>query len=105
MSDETGSGGQTDVREKTREKVAEPDMFRVVLHNDDYTTVEFVVEVLMKVFHQSIEDATRIMLDVHHRGRGVVGTYTYDIASTKVNAVRELARERQYPLRCTLEPA
>ena len=65
----------------------------------------FVVEVLMTVFHQSIEDATRIMLDVHQKGRGVVGTYTYDIASTKVNAVRELARKRQYPLRCTLEPA
>jgi ATP-dependent Clp protease adaptor protein ClpS len=59
----------------------------------------------MAVFHQDIENATRIMLDVHQKGRGVVGTYTYDIANTKVNTVHELARQREFPLRCTMEPA
>ena len=100
-----GAGPDTDVREHVEEKVTEPDMFRVVLHNDDYTTMEFVVEVLMTVFHLQIIEATRIMLDVHQKGRGVVGTYTYDIARTKVNTVRDMARRREFPLRCTIEPA
>jgi len=80
-------------------------MYQVILHNDDYTTMDFVVEVLMHVFHRTVIDATKIMLDVHQKGRGVVGTYTYDIATTKVNAVREMARRREFPLRCTIEPA
>lgn len=104
MGDEVDPGHVGELKEKTEEKLKEPDMFRVVLHNDDYTTMEFVVEVLMKVFHKTIIDATRIMLDVHQRGTGLVGMYTYDIATTKVNAVREMAREREYPLRCTIEP-
>lgn len=79
-------------------------MYRVVLHNDDYTTMEFVVEVLTAVFHKTIIDATRIMLDVHQRGAGVVGSYTYDIATTKADTVRDMARQREFPLRCTIEP-
>jgi ATP-dependent Clp protease adaptor protein ClpS len=91
--------------ELVEDLAAEPRMYQVVLHNDDYTTVDFVVEVLVVVFRRTVEDATLIMLDVHHRGRGVVGTYTYDIATTKANAVQEMAREREFPLRCTVEPA
>ncbi|MEE8440704.1 MAG: ATP-dependent Clp protease adapter ClpS [Spirochaetia bacterium] len=105
MSDGAGPGNAGEVKEHVKEKVSEPEMFQVVLHNDDYTTMEFVVEVLMGVFHRTIIDATRIMLDVHRKGRGVVGTYTYDIASTKVNTVRDMARRREFPLRCTIEPA
>ncbi|MFP4483640.1 MAG: ATP-dependent Clp protease adapter ClpS [Spirochaetota bacterium] len=91
--------------EKTKEKVKEPDMYRVVLHNDDYTTMEFVVEVIMKVFHKSVMDATTIMLRVHKQGRGTVGTFTYDVAQTKAQQVHKLARQRDYPLKATVEKA
>lgn len=90
---------------KVREKLEEPRMFRVILHNDDYTTMEFVVEVLVRVFHKKAAEATRIMLDVHRRGRGVAGMYTYDIAQTKVNQVFLMAKEREFPLRCSTEEA
>ncbi len=105
MSNGVGPGNAGDVKEHIEEKVSEPEMFLVILHNDDYTTMEFVVEVLTVIFHRTIVDSTRIMLDVHQKGRGVVGTYTYDIASTKVNIVRDMARQREFPLRCTIEPA
>lgn len=105
MSDGVGPGNAGDVKEHVEEKVTEPEMFQVVLHNDDYTTMEFVVKVIIAVFHRAIVDATRIMLDVHQKGRGVVGTYTYDIASTKVDTVRDMARQSEFPLRCTIEPA
>ncbi len=98
-------GNAGEVKEHVEEKVAEPEMFQVVLHNDDYTTTEFVVEVLMGVFHRTVVDARRIMLDVHRKGQGIVGTYTYDIASTKAHTVRDMARRREFPLRCTIEPA
>lgn len=91
------------LQEKKDEKLKEPDMFRVVLHNDDYTTQEFVVEVLVKVFRKSVVDATRIMLNVHRNGAGYVGNYTYDIAATKVRQVHQMAREREFPLKCTIE--
>lgn len=105
MSTEPGPGGDSEVKEHAAQEVTEPDMFRVVLHNDDYTTMEFVVEVLMAVFHRTIVEATRIMLDVHQKGRGVVGTYTFDVATTKANRVREMAQVREFPLLCTVEPA
>jgi ATP-dependent Clp protease adaptor protein ClpS len=92
-----------DVKTESDEAVAYPDEFRVVLLNDDYTTMDFVVSVLVSIFHKSIPDATLIMLDVHRKGRGVVGTYSYDIAVTKVNQVHALARESQFPLRCVVE--
>ncbi|TFH06195.1 MAG: ATP-dependent Clp protease adapter ClpS [Spirochaetales bacterium] len=94
-----------DVKEKHVQKVKEPDLFKVILHNDDYTTMEFVVEVLIDVFHKDIETSTRIMLDVHRKGKGEVGAYTYDIAVTKVTQVREMAKAREHPLRCTIQPA
>lgn len=84
-------------------ELREPKMYRVILHNDHYTTMDFVVDVLVKVFHKPAVEATKIMLDVHRRGRGVCGVYTYDIAVTKVTRVQTMAKLREYPLRCTLE--
>lgn len=86
-------------------ETGEPLEYRVILLNDDFTTMDFVVNVLVTVFHKSIFDATRIMLDVHIKGRGIVGVYCYDIASTKVNRVHKMARDSGFPLRCIIEPA
>jgi len=83
----------------------EPKMYRVILHNDHYTTMDFVVEVLMIVFHKAAAEATKIMLDVHKKGAGVCGVYTYDIASTKVSVVHTMAKRREFPLKCSLEEA
>lgn len=105
MSEEIRTGFGTDVEERPDEEVREPEMFRVILHNDDYTTMDFVVEVLVTIFRKDIISATRIMLDVHRKGRGLVGTYTYDIARTKTDQVHQLAREREFPLKCSMEPA
>jgi ATP-dependent Clp protease adaptor protein ClpS len=93
------------VKTQSKPKTETPKMYRVLLLNDHYTTMEFVVEVLMKVFHKAVPEATRIMLDVHKKGQGTVGVYTRDIAETKVSLVHSLAREREYPLRCTCEEA
>jgi ATP-dependent Clp protease adaptor protein ClpS len=105
MSEDIRPGSDSVVQDRPEEEVREPEQYRVVLHNDDYTTMEFVVEVLVTVFHKDIISATRIMLDVHRKGRGLVGTYTYDIATTNAEQVHRLAREREYPLKCTVERA
>ncbi len=83
----------------------EPKMYRVILHNDHYTTMEFVVEVLVKVFYKPAAEAAKIMLDVHKKGKGMCGIYTFDIASTKVSRVHHMARRREFPLKCSLEEA
>jgi ATP-dependent Clp protease adaptor protein ClpS len=83
----------------------EPKMYRVVLHNDHYTTMEFVVEVLVNVFAKSSPEATQIMLDVHRRGSGECGVFSRDIARTKVAQVHALARQHEFPLRCSYEEA
>jgi len=88
---------------ETEEEVKKPSMYKVLLHNDDYTSMEFVVEILLFVFNKSIEDATMIMLKVHKEGIGVSGVYTYEVAETKVDTVHTLAREREFPLKCTME--
>ena len=93
----------SDLLERTDQKLKEPGMYRVILHNDHYTTMEFVVEVLKVVFNKNQEDATRIMLDVHQKGAGTVGVYTYDIAATKITQVKQMAKEAEYPLRCSME--
>jgi ATP-dependent Clp protease adaptor protein ClpS len=95
----------TSLREKEREKLKEPQMYRVVLYNDDYTTREFVVGVIMAVFHKTASEATRIMLDVHRKGKGTVGVYVYDIAETRARQVKELAAAQEFPLKCTVEKA
>lgn len=96
---------QGDVAVETTKKVKLPQLFKVLLHNDDYTTMEFVVMVLVDVFHRQQEDAVRIMLQVHKQGAGVAGTYSREIAEAKADKVMRLAREQEYPLRCTVEPA
>ena len=92
-----------DEQTRTQRRTKEPPMYRVLLHNDDYTTMEFVVEILMIVFKRSIEEATRVMLNVHQNGVGVCGTYAYEIAETKVELVEVLARSNGFPLKCSME--
>jgi len=86
-------------------KLDEPKMFRVLLHNDHYTTMDFVVDVLISVFHMPAAKATKVMLDVHNKGMGMCGVYTYDIAVTKVNQVHDMARASDFPLKCSYEEA
>lgn len=80
-----------------------PPMYRVILHNDDYTTMEFVVQILVTVFRKSLENASTIMLNIHNQGKGICGSYTREIAETKVNTVHNLAREQGFPLKSTME--
>ncbi len=93
------------VVEQARPKTKQPPLFKVVLHNDDYTPMEFVVEVLEQFFSMNREKATQIMLHVHTRGKGVCGIYTKDIAETKVAQVNEYSRQHQHPLLCAMEAA
>lgn len=88
-----------------RERLREPKQYKVILHNDDFTTMEFVVMVLAVVFRKTEADAERIMLDVHRQGRGVAGIYTYDIAVTKAQKTIQMARAEGFPLRLSVEPA
>jgi len=81
----------------------EPPRYKVLLHNDDYTTMEFVVSILQNIFHRSKQDATKIMLNVHNDGVGIAGVYSREICETKIAIVHELAKKNEYPLRCTLE--
>lgn len=90
---------------RARPRLQEPRLYRVVLHNDDYTTMDFVVKVVMAVFHKPAAEATRIMLDVHRKGHGIVGVYTRDIALTRVSQVHEMARQGEFPLRASCEEA
>ena len=94
----------TATKTRTRSKVQPPSMWRVILHNDDYTTQEFVVWILETVFKKTESEAVRIMLDVHRKGKGIAGVYPYDIADTKVTQARALAEVQEFPLLCTLEP-
>ncbi len=97
-----GAGLATKTRSKA--KLQPPSLWKVVLHNDDYTTQDFVVFVLTAIFHKPETEATRIMLAVHRQGRGSAGVYTRDIAETKAAQARALAEQHEYPLLCTLEP-
>lgn len=103
VNDTADTSGSVLTEQET--ETQEPEEYRVILLNDDFTTMEFVVSVLMLVFHKDLAAATRIMMDVHRKGRGVVGTYTFDIATTKINQVHTMARENGFPLRCTMEKA
>jgi ATP-dependent Clp protease adaptor protein ClpS len=94
----------TDTKTRTKPKLQTPSMWKVILHNDDYTTQEFVVWILETIFRKPEAEAVRIMLDVHKRGKGVAGVYSFDIADTKVAQVKALAEQHEFPLLCTLEP-
>jgi ATP-dependent Clp protease adaptor protein ClpS len=83
----------------------EPDMYSVIFHNDHYTTMDFVVEVLVSVFQKAMIDAEKIMMDVHKKGKGAVGVYPYDIAASRCTRVKQMAREREFPFKCTIEKA
>ncbi len=98
-----GEGPNTGVVVKARPKTRKPAMYKVLMLNDDYTPMEFVVHVLERFFQKSREEATRIMLHVHRRGVGVCGVFTYEVAETKVTQVMDLARQNQHPLQCTIE--
>ncbi|MBM9536811.1 ATP-dependent Clp protease adapter ClpS [Desulfobulbus alkaliphilus] len=83
--------------------VQEPPLYRVLLHNDNYTTMDFVIMILQTVFHKGLDEATRIMLNVHHQGVGIAGIYTREIGETKVAVVHRMAKKHQFPLKCSLE--
>jgi ATP-dependent Clp protease adaptor protein ClpS len=98
-----GRGPATGLVTKTRPKTKKPSLYKVLMLNDDYTPMEFVVVVLQSIFNKSADDATRIMMQVHKEGVGVCGVYTYEVAETKVALVIDFARKHQHPLQCTLE--
>ena len=95
---------QSNVRERQKNNLKEPRRYKVIIHNDDFTTMEFVVEVLKTVFYLRNEKAEELMLQVHHANKAVVGIYTYDIAVSKANKAINMAREKGFPLRLTVEP-
>jgi len=101
--DRTDDSDGTGVITETRVKTKKPSMYRVLLLNDDYTPMEFVVFILEQFFNKSPEQATRIMLHVHQKGVGVCGVYTFEVAETKVAQVMDLARRNEHPLQCTME--
>lgn len=92
-------------RTRTERKLKKPKMYKVLLHNDDYTTMEFVVHILKHVFNRSETDAVQIMLHVHRNGIGVAGTYPFEFAETRIAQTEALARQHEFPLRCTMEEA
>ncbi|MBI5940759.1 MAG: ATP-dependent Clp protease adaptor ClpS [Caulobacterales bacterium] len=104
MSEDQHRGG-TETVERTERKTQEPDLYRVVLLNDDYTTMDFVIHVLEEVFHKSPAEAYRIMMLVHTQDRGIAGHYPYEVAETKVTTVVDSARAAGFPLQATMEKA
>lgn len=95
--------GETGIQTKVRAKTKKPSMYKVLMLNDDYTPMEFVVKVLERFFEKQHEEAIEIMLHVHQRGVGVCGVFTYEVAETKVTQVMDFARKHEHPLQCTLE--
>ena len=102
---DSGNDSGVGVATKTRTKTKKPTPYKVLMLNDDYTPMEFVVHVLQSFFRLSLEDATRVMLHVHQKGVGVCGIFSYEVAETKVTQVMDFARQNQHPLQCTLEKA
>ncbi|MDT8441547.1 MAG: ATP-dependent Clp protease adaptor ClpS [Desulfuromonadales bacterium] len=100
-----GVSDKSHVEQRQRAGCSRPPLFRVLMHNDDYTTMEFVVEALMAVFHKGPTEANRIMLHIHFKGAGVCGVFPFEVAETKVAKVHAMARARGFPLRCSLDPA
>ena len=105
MSDQPTKELDSGVVTESEKKLKVPPLYKVLLHNDDYTTMEFVVEVLQGIFHKSAAEATQIMLHIHRTGLGVAGVYTHELAETKVAVVEAMARKHEFPLKCTMEEA
>ncbi len=103
--DDTNGNSGVGIATRTRTRTKKPTPYKVLLLNDDYTPMEFVVLVLQRFFRMNMEDATRVMLHVHQKGVGVCGIFSYEVAETKVTQVIDFARENQHPLQCTLEKA
>jgi ATP-dependent Clp protease adaptor protein ClpS len=103
VNDQFPTGG-TRAAEESGSKTALPPIFRVLMHNDDFTSMEFVVEVLERVFHKSPTDANLIMLNIHFKGLGMCGVFPHEIAETKIDRVHGMARNEGFPLRCSMEP-
>jgi ATP-dependent Clp protease adaptor protein ClpS len=105
--DDNGDDGRGDFEDgvalKTRTRTKKPSMYKVLMLNDDYTPMEFVIHVLEKFFSKNQDEATQIMLHVHQKGVGVCGVFTYEVAETKVNQTMDMARQHQHPLQCTIE--
>ena len=106
MSQENDGDEQGDVLTKNREKVQpkKPKLFKVLLHNDDYTTMEFVIFILQNCFSKTLDEAQEIMLKVHHNGVGICGVYTHEIAESKTAKVHQISKKNGHPLRCSFEP-
>ena len=100
---DNGRDAQTGVLTRTKPKTKKPSLYKVLLLNDDYTPMEFVIHILVRFFGKTEEDATRIMLHVHQKGVGVCGVYTYEVAETKVTQVMDFSRAHHHPLQCTME--
>lgn len=103
MSDNISPEIEESALSDVKDEIKEPSMYRVLLHNDDYTTMDFVIEALMTVFQKSMEEAILVMLNVHRQGTGMCGLYTLEVAETKMNSVHALARKKGFPLRCSVE--
>ena len=101
--DDYSEDSDTGVATETRHKVEKPPLYKVLLHNDDFTSMDFVVYILMSIFHRDEAAARKIMLEVHNRGLGVAGVFTYEVAESKINKVTALARANEFPLLCTME--
>lgn len=97
------NSGDTLLQQRVRLK--RPDMYKVIMHNDDFTTMDFVVKVLVGIFHKQAAEATKIMLDIHNKGKGIAGVFTYDIAASKITQVHAFAKENGFPLKCSIEKA
>ncbi|SMC25426.1 ATP-dependent Clp protease adaptor protein ClpS [Clostridium acidisoli DSM 12555] len=94
---------KTIIKEEDKIDIKRPKLYKVLMHNDDYTTMEFVIEILTKVFNRSVIEATKIMFDVHKKGIGIAGIYTYDIAKTKLNQAMDMAKESGFPFKLSME--
>ena len=105
QDDDADGDGQVGIATKTLTRPKKPSQYKVLMLNDDYTPMEFVVLVLKRFFSMDLEQATRVMLQVHQKGVGVCGIFPYEVAETKVNQVMDFARQNQHPLQCTLEKA
>ncbi len=103
MSDQDQTYHESDSSVIEEVRVKRPKKYKVILHNDDYTTMEFVILVLKVVFHKSLGEAEKIMMEVHNKGQGVCGIYSYEIAESKAKKVELMAREQNHPLKCTIE--